>query len=346
MSAETELDTDDGRLSRKVGSGAFAGSVAIGIDIGGTKVAAGVVTRHGGVAHVSEGRTPRTGDPMEVVELVLSLLRREVTAASTMGLTVSVVGVGTAGVVSPTSGTVVSATENLSGWATVDLAATLTAAAGLPVLVDNDVNAIAVAETSVGVARAYDRAFVVSVGTGVGGAIAVHGIVDRGATGTAGEIGHMPIGPVDGPACSCGRGGHLEAYASGPSMHRAYAAISNGTPVPDYRAVARLALRGDPVAQRVVVEGAAVLGRVLGGLVNVLDPACVVLAGGVIGSGRAYLAAVRTAFRGELLPAVALVPILVSDQRMWAGIAGAGLSAQRALGAGAIALPSDHGGRP
>lgn len=342
---EIELDTDEDRLSSDAFSGGSSEPVTIGIDIGGTKVAAGIVTRDGGVAHVSEGRTPDGGDPMKVVELVVSLLRRKVATASRMGLTVTGIGVGTAGVVSPSSGTVVSATENLSGWASIDLGATLTAASGLPVLVDNDVNAIAVAETSVGVAKAYDRSLIVSVGTGIGGAMVVHGVVDRGATGTAGEIGHMPIGPIDGPGCSCGRRGHLEAYASGPSMHRDYTAAAQAEPVPDYRAVARLAMRGDAVAERVVAAGAAVLGRVLGGLVNVLDPACVVLAGGVIGSGRGYLDAVETAFRAELLPATALVPMLISGLRVRAGIAGAGISAHRAFGAGPLRMPDDQDGR-
>lgn len=342
---EIELDTDEDRLPRDVRSDGSSEPVAIGIDIGGTKVAAGIVTRDGAVTHVSEGRTPDGGDPMKVVELVLSLLRRQRATASTSGLLVSGIGVGTAGVVSPTLGTVVSATENLSGWATIDLGATLSAASGLPVLVDNDVNAIAVAETSVGVAKAYDRCLVVSVGTGIGGALVVDGVVDRGATGTAGEIGHMPIGPVDGPTCSCGRRGHLEAYASGPSMHRDYTAAAPADPVPDYRAVAQLALKGDPVAERVVTAGAAVLGRVLGGLVNVFDPACVVMAGGVIGSGRAYLDAVAGAFRAELLPATAVVPILVSDPHGWPGIAGAGISAHRAFGATHLALRGQQGGR-
>jgi glucokinase len=330
---ETELDTVEDRPSGDVRSQGVSESITVGIDIGGTKVAAGIVAREGGIVHVSQARTPRSTDPMKVVELVLSLLGRELAAASTMGLTVTGIGVGTAGVVNPTSRSVVSATENLSGWASIDLAALLTEASGVQVLVDNDVNAIAIAETSVGVARAYDRCLVVSVGTGVGGALVVDGEVDRGATGTAGEIGHLPIGPVDGPVCSCGRRGHLEAYASGPSMHRDYAAASTAASVPDYRAVARLASKGDPVARRVVAAGAAVLGRALGGLVNVLDPACVVLGGGVIGSGRAYVDAVRAAFRVELLPATALVPILISDPSRRAGVVGAGISAHRAFGA-------------
>jgi glucokinase len=329
---EDNLDTDGMTASAPdAGRSQCFEDVAIGIDIGGTKVAAGVVTKTGGVLHASERRTPRTGDPMKVVNLIVSLLRREMAAASAARRPVSCVGVGTAGVVDRSSGVVISATDNLRGWPGVDLRTPLAAASGLPILVDNDVNAIAIAETSIGVARSFERCLVVSVGTGVGGAIVLDGAVDRGATGTAGEIGHLPIGPIDGPLCSCGRRGHLEAYTSGPSMYREFTARPRAVSVADYRAIVRLARTGDPTATSVVIAGAAVLGRALGGLVNAFDPACVVLAGGVIRSGRLYLDALEDAFRAELLPATARLPILISDPRVRAGIAGAGIAALRAF---------------
>ncbi len=304
-----------------------AGAVAVGIDIGGTKIAAGIVTKTGHLSHETSIPTPRPPRASRVRHLVETLLAQELAAADSLGLDVRAIGVGTAGIVDPWSGIVVSATDTLLDWVGTDIGAVIAAVCNLPVRVDNDVNAAAVAEVSVGAARSFRRCLIVAVGTGIGGALVADGRVERGATGTAGEIGHLPVGAVDGPACSCGRRGHLEAYASGPAMERRYAEVAPASPPADFRGIARLGESGDIVATRVISDAGSVLGRTLGGLVNVFDPEVVVLGGGVVEGSSVYMECAQAAFRAELLPTTARVLLLTAHFRSNAGLVGAGILA-------------------
>jgi glucokinase len=253
-------------------------------------------------------------------------LALETREAASRDWDVAAVGVGSAGVVDHDSGRVVSATDALPGWPGIDLRGELSARSGLPVSVDNDVNATALAEARAGAACDARRAILVMVGTGVGGALIGDRNVERGSSGTAGEIGHLPIGPVDGRLCGCGRGGHLEAYTSGPAMATWYRE-RGGRGAADFRGVAHLARSGDPLALAVVTEGAATLGRALGGLVNVLDPDAVVVGGGVVAAGGVFLRPLRRAYRAELLPGTAGVPMRVSRFGPRSGVIGAGILA-------------------
>jgi glucokinase len=278
--------------------------MAVGVDIGGTKIAAGLVAADGRIVHRSIARTPRPANADAILALVERLVARELSCRPPSARQVEAIGIGTAGVVDPRSGIVVSATETLQGWVGVDLRTSVSAATGLPTSVDNDVNATALAEIRLGPGRGRARALVVSAGTGIGGAIALAGSIDRGSTGSAGEVGHLPIGPVDGPRCSCGRRGHLEAYASGPAIVRRYRELLGATVGRDgdLREVVRRARADDAVARRAIGEAGAVLGRALGGLVSVLDPDIVIVCGGVMSAGSLYLVPMRQAFRTEVLP--------------------------------------------
>ena len=175
------------------------------------------------------------------------------------------------------------------GWHRVQLGQALRSALELPVLVDNNVNAMAIAEHLYGQARSQDHALVVTIGTGVGGGIIVDGAVYRGSSGGAGEIGHIPT-VEDGPLCQCGARGCLEAYAGKDALMVA-AGLDRLGPVADLRARAD---DGDTAALAALARAGWALGVALANFVNLTDVAHVVL-GGVYGPLEPYLRAHVTA---------------------------------------------------
>ncbi len=276
----------------------------------------------GAVLAARSAPTPAAAGPAAVLATAADLAAAVRAEAGGHGVAVVGAGVGTAGTVDHASGVVVFATDLLPGWTGTPVADRLAAALGLPVVVDNDVNAMAVAEAR-GLAGTV---LVVAVGTGVGGAIVRDGRPERGATGTAGEVAHLLVAPVtDGRRCGCGRTDHLEAVASGPNMVLAHR-VRTGRAA-DLPGVARCADAGDAAAAAVIAEGATVLGRALAGLANVLDPAAIVIGGGVAGLGARWWDPLVAALRAEALPGPARVDLRQARLGPSAGAVGAALLA-------------------
>jgi glucokinase len=301
------------------------GGLWLGVDIGGTKTRVGLVGADHRVLEAREAPTPARDGPRAVLQVVATLAqalggrRGEVTAC----------GVGTAGVIDPAAGSVVAATDALPGWAGVPLARELTALLGLPVRVDNDVNAFALGEAAGGAARGRAHVLAVTVGTGIGGAFLLEGRLWRGAHHNAGELGHLPVPGLGDRPCACGAAGHLESVAAGPAMADRYRRLA-GDAV-SFAEVARRAQAGDGTAVEVVEEGGAVLGQLLAGLVNAIDPESVVVGGGVPAPAGRYWAAAGRHFRRHLLPAVAQVPLLPAGLGRDAVVVGAAELARRDL---------------
>ncbi|KAB1913199.1 ROK family protein [Micromonospora sp. AMSO31t] len=270
----------------------------VGIDIGGTKTAAALVDPGGQVRERREAPTPARSGPEAVLDAAARL------AADLLGATTGPVGVGTAGTVDPTTGGIRYATDSLPGWTGTPVAAALAARLGRPVRVTNDVTAAALGECWAGAARGHAHVLLVAVGTGLGGAVIRHGRVETGARGAAGEVGHLPAPGAERLRCGCGRHGHLEAIASGSGLAAAYA-IETGTRVTG-RTVADRAAAGDGVARRVVDRAGAALGAALAGLVALLDPDAVLVAGG---AGAGLLPAASAAYAAEVPAGWAGVPL-------------------------------------
>lgn len=260
------------------------------VDIGGTKIAAGLVHDDGTISRRRSLATPRIAG--DVIRVVADLVA---------GLGADVVGIGSAGVIDPGSGVVLSATDAISGWTGTPLRAEVSARTGCLVAVDNDVRAHTRGEQWLGAARGEQSVLMVAVGTGIGAAYAADGRPLVGAHGLAGHLGHLPAPGAAGVACTCGGTGHLEAVASGPALARAYGRRT-GRDLPLAEVAAR-AGAGDAGAAAVIVQGAITTGRVVGGVVNLLDPGIVVLGGGVAGCGALWYDALVEAARAELLPA-------------------------------------------
>jgi glucokinase len=307
----------------------------IGLDIGGTKLAAALFDAAGEITAREQAPSPSMSGPDAMVTAAAALVGRLSARAARDGLQPpAALGVATAGVVDARDGSILSAVGTIKGWAGVPLRLLLEDLTGLPVAVENDVNAMALAEGGLGAGRGCGSALVVAVGTGVGGALLIGGKLWRGRTGTAGEIGHMPVDAgADArrsPACSCGRRGHLEAFVSGPAIVSQYATAAGAGRTLTLQDVSRAHDNGDQAAAEAIRQAGTVLGRSLGGLVNAVDPDLVILAGGVLALGVPFTGPLETAFRAELLPGPeAGVHVVQSQFGADAGVIGAG---QAALG--------------
>ena len=287
---------------------------AIGIDIGGTKIAGALVSEDGQIVREHKVPTPAT-DPEAIANAVVEL----VTELST-GVEVTAVGVAAAGFVDSERSTILYS-PNLS-WRNEPFKAELASRLGIPVFIENDANAAGWAEYRFGAGRGVKHMIMLTIGTGVGGAIIVDGHMVRGGFGIAAELGHINVVP-DGVLCGCGQRGCLESYGSGTALLKAAKQlVASGAPeakrlaelesevgslsgVEVYRAIQER----DPGALALLTELGTVLGRALASLVAVLDPELVVIGGGVSAAGDLLLEPIRKAYL-EHLPARGFRPEL------------------------------------
>jgi glucokinase-like ROK family protein len=212
-----------------------------------------------------------------------------------------------------------------------------------PVFIDNDVNVMALGEHWGGVGRGVDNMLFIKIGTGIGGGIITDGHLYRGTQGCAGDIGHICVDP-DGPVCSCGNQGCLEAMAAAPAIvAKAEACARDGLSstlweVLDERGelsakdVGEAAFRGDYHALEVIRESGRLVGRVLATLVSTLNPSLIVIGGGVANIGHSLLAEIRsTVYRRSLPLATRNLPIVLSELDQVAGVTGASVLAAEGI---------------
>jgi predicted NBD/HSP70 family sugar kinase len=238
----------------------------------------GIVTRPHG----------RDADPNVVGDLFESVVGQVVQASGIAESSLLGVGIGVPGVVDPDTGHVHD--SPLPEWAEIDLIALLESRLGLPVLLDNDVNTLTIAEQLFGVGRGLAHFIVVTVGRGIGMGIVINGVVYRGARGGAGEIGHVQA-IADGPVCWCGRRGCLEAVAAEPALVREVLASTGRLVAPEE--LAALAARDQRVA-RILEHAGMLVGRTISAMTTALDPERVVVSGEGVRLGGSYLEAIRT----------------------------------------------------
>jgi glucokinase len=296
----------------------------IGIDIGGTKIAGGLVNSSGGVEHEFSLPTPAQEGSEAILATAIAVAERVREVALAEGRQVDACGVGAAGQIEWPRGRVRYASPTLKGWAGTEIAQVISARLGLPVAVDNDVNVLAAAEQRFGAGRGLDDVLFVAVGTGVGGALVLGGRLWRGATSTAGEIGTLLMDvsaarvPGAGPLA-----GKLESYVSGPAIAARYCEIT-GEHTVDLRAVAARAQAGDAHAIEVVREGAVLLGLALNGFLNTLDPQALIIGGGVPQIGDLWWGPLRETICANPMPGPASIRVLPAELSTHAPIVGAG----------------------
>ena len=281
-------------------------TLACGIDVGGTKIAGGVVDEHGTILEELVVESPATD--VAAIEAAIETLVKELRSRHP----IEAVGVGAAGYIDKSRAVVLFA-PNLA-WRDLDLKADLEHTLDLPVVVENDANAAAWGEFQFGAGHDADDLLLVAVGTGVGGGVVLDGALYRGAFGVGAEIGHMRVVP-DGILCGCGNHGCFEMYASGSALVREVRAAARAGSLLAAGLVDRAG--GDPDAitgplvteaahegDRFAIEQLESVGRWLGegiaSLTAVLDPGVVVIGGGVSAADDLVLGPARSAFGAQL----------------------------------------------
>jgi glucokinase len=245
--------------------------MTIGVDIGGTKIRAGRVTRGIEVATASELPTEARSSKKTIIANIIRAIE-DVWSDEVRGI-----GIGIAGLTDPEKGMFVSGPNFGAAFRNIALKTVLQARFKKPVALDNDAHCFTLAEANHGVGKGKKTVIGMTLGTGVGGGIAVDGAILRGKQNGAGELGHMHIG--GDVRCSCGQTGHLETYASGTAMQRRYK-IRTGTDL-DAKTIEKKAVEGDPAAKEVIEEMAHGLANGFASIIHVLNPDVIVIGGGL-----------------------------------------------------------------
>lgn len=295
----------------------------VGVDLGGTNIRTLVLAGSMEVVGRSETLTRAEEGVEPVIRRMADCVREALDRAGIALEEVAGVGVGAAGLTDWKSGTVLLA-SNL-GWKDVPLKEYLSGElGGVRVEVDKDTNAAALAEARLGAGRAFQHFLYVTAGTGIGGGVILNSALYRGATGGAGDIGHVKVDP-DGPPCGCGDHGCVEVFASGGGIvGRALDALANRVPEAassslvaeglTAQAVFDAAERGDALAARAIEKAGASLGLVLADYVNINNPEAIVLGGGLLRAGALYRTPVERELKRRALPALGDVVRLIPPE--------------------------------
>lgn len=305
-------------------------SYAVGVDVGGTRIAAGLVERKGRIVKDAKVLTPKSG-PFAVVDAVIDLVERVTTGIQPSEL--SGVGIGLPAQVDFLRQEVEFCTNlPLAG---VDVRSLVMSRIKQPVTIDNDGHLAAFGEHRFGAAKGARDFLMITLGTGVGGGLFIGGEPYRGSRGLGGEIGHIVM-DLDGPDCPCGGKGHLEAYLGRPAIAargREAAKLFSGQAIVDAaggrseeitaEAVVIAARGGDNVSRKILLECGEILGRALVGFVNILNPSLVCVGGGIGESADFLVDRATEVMQGEALAGRRDVRVVQAVLGNDAGILGA-----------------------
>jgi glucokinase len=306
----------------------------VGVDIGGTKVAAGLVNDRGEIVkhvreHMITNADAATGLAC-VVGAIRELLKDLPAGQKPAGL-----GVCAPGPLDPKKGVIINP-PNVPCWRNFPLANELAKVFALPVKVENDAKAAGLAEVLWGAGRGYTNVFYATLGTGIGAAIIFNGKIYHGRTGAAAEAGHMGV-EYDGPQCPCGKKGCIEFLASGPALARRARMKLAANPKSSLiemagsnleavtgEMVGKAAAAKDPLAMEVVAETVDLLAYWLGNVLDFLEPDIMIMGGGVSTMLAGPLEEIRAKWKGAVLnPWPEKVPVVLARYGEESGIAGA-----------------------
>jgi glucokinase-like ROK family protein len=308
-------------------------TAAIGVDIGGTTIKAGLVDRQGSVSFAVRVPTAASQGREAIAAAAAEAIERVMASACKEGITPIGLGIASAGAIDARTGSVFAATDNLPGWAGFNLRGFAEERFQLPVRVNNDAHAAVLAELHFGLGRSLSDFVALTIGTGIGGGIVSGGRLIPGQHGFAGSIGHQTI-RFDGRECNCGRRGCLEAYVSTAALIQEY---ENQQPAErlnsetDVSAIAQrisqLALAGDTAAQKAYTAIACYLAEGIADIFNILDPEAVILSGGLIEGQTQFAAQVEAQVTSLLYFGVKRKPrVQLSSSGLFAGLRGAAAS--------------------
>ena len=306
----------------------------LSVDLGGTNLRMAVVGRDGMIIHRERCSTPLNGGADAIVSAIVELAEkcRSADREQVLSRTIAIA----APVIMKLAENKIDTAPNLPMLNGTDLVGEVSARTGLNVVLENDATAAAIGEHWLGASRGYENSICVTLGTGVGGGIILNGKSLRGPDGTAAEIGHICVEP-DGLQCGCGSWGCLEQYASATAVVRmarelAAGSVSSLSGVHEFTAkdVFEAARNGDNAAIEAFRRMGYYLGLALAGLVNVLNPDVIVIAGGMAAAWESFIEETRSqikkrAFR-EPADRVKLVPAELGDDAGILGVASLALS--------------------
>lgn len=311
--------------------------VVIGVDVGGTKVAAGVVGPSGEI--LCQSRIPMAANDgpesaLGSVKTAIESVSAQAKVAVGAHRLIRAIGICSPGPLDPKTGVVLNP-PNLPCWRNFPLGAEVSRVYGVPVKVDNDANAAALAEARWGAGLGSRNLFYVTIGTGIGTGIVLNGHLFHGRTGAAGEGGHLSI-DYRGPRCGCGKPGCIEVFASGPAIaRRARAKVESGTrsSVLDLAGgcldaitsemVGKAHAAGDAVARGVIEETVDLLAFWLGNIIDLLEPDVIIVGGGVASMLKPLFPAIHERLRACCVNSRCLeIPLVPARYGEDAGVAG------------------------
>jgi glucokinase len=306
---------------------------ALGVDIGGTKVAIGVVNREGKI--IAQQRAPMVASGSAEAGLDAVTVAIDSMLSSTT-MEIESIGICAPGPLDPTRGIVLNP-PNVPCWRNFPLAEKVSAKYRVPVKVDNDANAAALAETLWGAARGFRYVFYATIGTGIGSGIVFDGSIYHGNTGSAGEGGHVSI-DYHGPVCACGKRGCIEILAAGPAIGlRARTKIAaeptrgsllvslagGDVSAVTSETVGRAYAQGDALAREILLDTVDLLAPWLGNIVDLLDPDVIVIGGGVATMLKPFFEELKRRLPAWCVnPHISDIPLLMAHYGADAGIAG------------------------
>lgn len=303
---------------------------AVGVDVGGTRIAVGLVERKGRLVKETKALTPKNG-PFAVIDAVIELISE--TIAGTHPSEIAGIGVGLPAQIDFLKQTVEFCTNlPLAG---LDVRSLIMSRIRQDVTLDNDGHCAGIGEARFGAAKGVRDCVMITLGTGVGGALLLDGEPYRGSRGLGGEIGHMVV-RLDGPPCPCGGFGHIESYLGRPAIAargreaaRAYSgevirARAGGDPdTVTAEHVIQAALAGDKIARDILLEAGDILGEALVGIVNLLNPRLIVVGGGIGESADMLVARASEVIAAKALAGRRDVKIVQAQLGNDAGVLGA-----------------------
>ena len=272
--------------------------LVVGVDIGATHASAALTDLNGSILGELDARIAVADGPEAVMSWVVDAVRDLVDASERPIEDLSAIGIGLPGPVEHSTGRPINP-PIMPGWDRFDVPGHLQETYPVPVLVDNDVNIMALGERR-GHLRDVDDLVLIKVATGIGAGIVSGGVLQRGAQGTAGDLGHVRVPGADDVLCRCGNSGCLEAVAAGPAL--AAAVRAQGEAAETGGDVVELVRSGSQVAMAVVRQAGRDIGEVVATMVNLINPSVVVIGGQVAGAGEHLLAGIRESVYQRSLP--------------------------------------------
>jgi glucokinase len=271
----------------------------IGVDLGGTNLKAGIVDKGGKILYRLSIKTSSNADSQAISNQILELIAEIIKLSNLKKSDIIGIGLGSPGLIDKKGETILFS-PNLPEWRNIPITHIISKRFVLPCVLENDANAAAWGEKWVGAGKEVSSMVMLTLGTGIGGGIVIENRLWRGVNNVAAEIGHMVI-QMDGPQCNCGNRGCVEVYASATGMVRRFKELlKGGTPSAlkdcdeiTAKMINDAALKGDKASLDIIEETGRYLGIAIVNIMHILNPAMIVLAGGMIGSGELLMNPIR-----------------------------------------------------